>query len=314
MNNLNCRRPLPIELVTLVYTLFTSLLIALLWTRIPDPFRLLEGRAFVLAGMGLIFLIYRVRPNDYTLFLRYLFPLSLLGYWYPDTYEFCRVFPNLDDIFARADFALFGCQPAVSFSHLLPQKLWSELFHLGYFSYYPLIALAVLSPLATGRSRFERASFIVLTGFFLYYTIYLFVPVAGPQYYFHAVGEETILGGNFPEVGYYFRYHTELAHSPGPDGFFRELVELSQATGERPTAAFPSSHVGMSTIILILLYNDRRWLFYGALPFYVLLCCATVYIQAHYLVDVIGGLVSAVVFYAFCSWAWTRFSRGHQPE
>ncbi len=32
-------------------------------------------------------------------------------------------------------------------------------------------------------------------------------------------------------------------------------------------------------------------------PFYLLLCCATVYIQAHYLVDALAGLVTATAFY-----------------
>lgn len=306
------RKPLPIELVTLAYTLFTSVLTALFWQRMSDPLRLLEGRAFVLIGMGLIRLIYKAAPNRYTLFLRYLFPLSLLGYWYPDTYEFCQLFPNLDYIFAEADGTLFGCQPSLTFSQWLPQKVWSELFHMGYFAYYPLIFLTVLTPLATHHGGFERTAFIVLTSFFLYYLIYLFLPVAGPQYYFHAVGNDMIQAGHYPQVGDYFRYHTELAPSPGPPGFFRELVESTQATGERPTAAFPSSHVGMSTVLLILLWQNRRWLFALAFPFYFFLCCATVYIQAHYLIDVFGGLVTAGLFYTLSAWLWERFMQRNQ--
>lgn len=122
MNVQNRRLPLPIELVTLAYTLFTTLLIALLGHDMADPWRLIEGRAFVVVGMALIYLIYRARPNRYTLFLRYLFPLSLLGYWYPDTYEFCQLFGNADHIFAQADQVLFGCQPAISFAESFPEK------------------------------------------------------------------------------------------------------------------------------------------------------------------------------------------------
>lgn len=304
----NIRRSLPIEAVTLAYTLFTTLLILLLWQKMSDPIRLLEGRAFVLVGMGLIRLIYQARPVRPLLLLRYIFPLSLLGYWYPDTYEFCQLFPNLDHVFAAADEALFGCQPSIAFALALPQKIWSELFHMGYFSYYPLIALTVLAPLFTHRGGFERTAFIVLTSFFFYYLIYLFLPVAGPQYYFHAVGNDLVLSGHFPHVGDYFRYHTELAPSPGPAGFFRNLVEATQASGERPTAAFPSSHVGMSTVLLILLWQNRRALFFVALPFYVFLCCATVYIQAHYLVDVFGGLVTAAIFYELSATLWKKFA------
>lgn len=303
-------QPLPIELVTLAYTLFTSFLIVLFWNRIDDPLRLLEGRALILVGMGIIRLIYQIHSCNATLFLRYLFPLSLLGYWYPDTYEFCQLFPNLDYIFAAADQALFGCQPSIVFSQILPQKIFSELFNMGYFSYYLLIAGTVLAPLFTKHGGFQRTSYIVLVSFFLYYFIYLFLPVAGPQYYFHAVGNDLILSGHFPEIGEYFRYHTELAPLPGESGFFRNLVEATQSSGERPTAAFPSSHVGISTILLILLWQNRRWLCAIAIPFYFFLCCATVYIQAHYLIDVFGGFVTAILFYNLCQWSWDKiFSR-----
>lgn len=302
------RKFTPIEWITLVYTLFTTLLILVLWPRIHSPWNLIEGRSMVIGGMLLLWLFYRIRPNKYILFLRYIFPLSLLGYWYPDTYEFCQLFPNLDYVFAAADNALFGCQPSIEFSRALPQKIWSELFHMGYFSYYPLIFLTVLAPLFTDKEGFARTAFVVLASFFLYYLIYDFLPVAGPQYYFHAVGESVIQSGHYPHLGNYFAYHTELAPSPGPEGFFRELVEATQKSGERPTAAFPSSHVGMSTVLMMLLWNNRRWLFLIALPFYFFLCCATVYIQAHYLVDVFGGLVSAIIFFFLTNWVWKKWT------
>lgn len=296
---------LGIEKATLLYTLFTTLLIVLFWREVKDPSRLMLGRAFVVGGMAAVCSIYSLRPCRATRFLRNLYPLALLGYWYPDTYEFCQLFPNLDHVFSAADFALFGCQPAVEFSRLLPSKLWSELFHMGYFSYYPLIFLTVLAPLFTDRRLFEPTAFIVMAGFLLYYLLYLFLPVAGPQYYFHAVGVDLVCSGRFPELGDYFRYHTELRPSPGPDGLFRQLVESTQATGERPTAAFPSSHVGMSTILMILMWKNRRTIALCVAPFYLLLCCSTVYIEAHYLIDVFGGLVSALLFFKLCQWLYT---------
>jgi len=87
---------------------------------------------------------------------------------------------------------------------------------------------------------------------------------------------------------------------PNPDaidGFFFRLVEAAQASGERPTAAFPSSHVGMSTILMILAGKANRRLMWGMFPFYLLLCGATVYIQAHYLIDSIAGFFSAFLIY-----------------
>jgi membrane-associated phospholipid phosphatase len=288
---------LGVEKVTLLYTLLTALAIVLLWPRMTAPLPLLEGRAFVVAGIAVTMGVYAAVPCRATLLLRYLYPLFLLAYWYPDTYEFCQLFPNRDYLFAGIDQWIFGYQPSLHFSAALPQKVWSELFNMGYFAYYPMILVTVLVPLFTGSGRFGRTAFVVLTSFFLYYAIYLVLPVAGPQYYFKAIGTAVADSGVFPHIGDYFRTHTDMLPAPGPEGFFRSLVESAQESGERPTAAFPSSHVGMSTVLMLLLRREQRTVMWVLLPFYLLLCGATVYIEAHYFIDVVGGLLTAVAFY-----------------
>jgi len=147
--------------------------------------------------------------------------------------------------------------------------------------------------------EFDRTVFIILTAFFIYYVIFIFLPVTGPQYYYLAVGLDNIAAGVFPDVGNYFASHQEALPMPGwSDGVFYHMVENAHTAGERPTAAFPSSHVGVTTILIFLAWRLRnRWLFWGMMPFYVLMCLATVYIQAHYAIDVVGGWVSAVIIY-----------------
>lgn len=88
--------------------------------------------------------------------------------------------------------------------------------------------------------------------------------------------------------------------TPGyTDGIFYQMVESAKAAGERPTAAFPSSHVGISTILMMLAWRTgNRRMFYVLLPFYVLLFFSTVYIQAHYAIDAIAGLISGILLYA----------------
>ncbi|MFA6870725.1 MAG: phosphatase PAP2 family protein, partial [Bacteroidaceae bacterium] len=187
--------------------------------------------------------------------------------------------------------------------------MWvSEPLNLGYFSYYPMIFMVTLFYFVFRFEWFEKISFVLVGSFLIYYLIYIFVPVAGPQFYFPAIGLEQVSQGVFPAVGHYFNYHTELLPAPGySHGVFYQLVEQSQQVGERPTAAFPSSHVGISTILMIMASRINRRLFFILSPFYVLLCCSTVYIQAHYLVDVIGGLVTAVAFYSFTTWVYKKW-------
>ena len=85
------------------------------------------------------------------------------------------------------------------------------------------------------------------------------------------------------------------------------MVADAHDAGERPTAAFPSSHVGVSTILMLLVWQARaRRLFFWMLPIYVLLCLSTVYIMAHYAIDVLGGWLSAILFYAGLSFVYLK--------
>jgi membrane-associated phospholipid phosphatase len=179
---------------------------------------------------------------------------------------------------------------------------------MGYFAYYPLIAIVAIYYFVFKFEWFEKASFVIVTSFFLYYLIYIFVPVAGPQFYFPAIGMDNVEACNFLSIGDYFNHNAILL--PGPNfeqGLFFDLVEASQEVGERPTAAFPSSHVGISTILMIMAWRVNKKLCYGLIPFYVLLCCATVYIQAHYLIDVFAGLISAVAIYILSTWMYKKW-------
>lgn len=304
---------LPIEVISFVYGLFTSLLIILLYPRMDHPGLMLMERTGIGLCTLLLVILYQQYSCKLTLFFRYVFQLGLLAYWYPDTYEFNRLFPNLDHLFAHTEQVLFGCQPSIEFSQWLSSPFFSEAFNMGYFAYYPMIFGIVLFYFVARYQEFGRTAFIVLNSFFLYYLIYIFVPVAGPQYYFPAIGLDHVALGDFHAVGDYFNYNSTLLPSPGDSsGFFYHMVEMTQQAGERPTAAFPSSHVGMSTIIFLLALRTRNKVLIGILfPFYALLCCATVYIQAHYLIDAIAGFGSAFVVYALSSTAYRFFP---EPE
>ena len=297
-----------VERISLIYNAITTILIVLLYSRMDHPGMMLLERAGIVAiTFGLIYL-YQKYPCRLSAFVRMVVQMSFLAYWYPDTFEFNRLFPNLDCFFASAEQWLFNCQPSVEFSKLCPDIWFSEPFNMGYFAYYPLIAIVAIYYFVFKFEWFEKASFVIVTSFFLYYLIYIFVPVAGPQFYFPAIGMDNVEACNFLSIGDYFNHNAILL--PGPNfeqGLFFDLVEASQEVGERPTAAFPSSHVGISTILMIMAWRVNKKLCYGLTPFYVLLCCATVYIQAHYLIDVFVGWMAAVAIYILSTWMYKRW-------
>ena len=287
-----------VESISLIYNALTSILILILYPRMNHPGIMLLERLGIVALTFTLMYLYRVYPCRLTAFVRMVVQMSLLAYWYPDTYEFNRVFDNLDHIFAAMEQSLFECQPSVEFSKHFPSIWFSEPLNMGYFFYYPMMLILVVYYFLNHYMKFEKVCFVLVTSFFIYYLFYLLVPVAGPQFYFPAIGMDRVNACEFLPLGDYFNYNVLLFPAPGYEhGFFYNLVEASQEVGERPTAAFPSSHVAISTIVMIMSSKVSRKLTYFLLPFYILLCLATVYIQAHYLIDSIVGFISAFFVY-----------------
>ncbi len=287
------------EVTSLVYALFTVAVILFTWTRLDDPQALLWQRLNFLSGTLALWVVHKLWPCRAVNLLRVVYLLIALMWWYPDTYELNRQFGNLDHIVATWEQDLFSMQPALLFSQLYSSKVVSELMYFGYFSYYFFFILVPLWVYVRCYDQFERVTLIIFGSFFICYALFVLMPVTGPQYYYPAVGTDLIAGGAFPNVGDYFRDHSEAIKSPGWDGgFFYNLIQCVHAAGERPTAAFPSSHVGIATVVMLILLRLRMWRFslILAVP-YIFLCLSTVYIMAHYAVDAFAGLLAGIVLF-----------------
>lgn len=292
----------PVEKITIAYIFLTSIIIAFLPWQELNVTELYGSRIIILLSILLLAFINHRLPSRWINFVRFLFLLSLLSFWYPDTYNINKVILNHDNVVAQWDQSIFGCQPAWLFSARFPQLFVSELMNMGYFSYYPMILGVSLFFFFREKEHFNRFLFILLTSFYLYYLIFVLYPTAGPQFYFHSISPQELSQSAFPSVGHYFSTNHELHESAHRSGLFFHLVEHTQQVGERPTAAFPSSHVGISTLIMLLLYRYRKLKLMAVIfPFYLALVLATVYIQAHYVVDAVAGFLSAFLFYAISS-------------
>ena len=104
-----------VEKITLIYNLLTSILILFLFQRMDHPWHMLLDRAMIAAMTFLLMYLYRLAPCKFSAFVRIVIQMSLLSYWYPDTFEFNRFFPNLDHVFATAEQFIFNGQPAIWF-------------------------------------------------------------------------------------------------------------------------------------------------------------------------------------------------------
>lgn len=294
---------LPLEWVIIVYAAITTLIVLFCLTKLDNPDAMIWGRVRTVAITFGLWAVYRFLPCRATMFLRVLIQMALLGWWYSDTYYINRLFPNLDHIIAHWDQYFFGCQPALLFAERCTAPILSEFLEISYSLYYPIIVAVCVFYFAVRQKEFQKCCFIVTASFFTYYLVFDLVPVAGPMYYYPAIGMSNVVKGIFPMVGDYFNTHLNMMKAPGwADGIGYQLITLIHGE-EHPTGAFPSSHVGLSVVSLILAAKSRnKTLTLSILPFVIGIGFATVYIRAHYVTDAIWGLITGIAFYAF--WAW----------
>ena len=164
--------------------------------------------------------------------------------------------------------AMFGGQPAQEWAARAPNAFLSELLHLAYLAYYPIIYSVPVVLFAQRRyDEFGEAAFTLLLTFILCFVAYIAFPVAGPRYYWP---------------------------SRAPQGWTRDLViGLLEARSSRGSA-FPSSHVAVSVAqsILAVRYFGRRGSLIGVVT--VGLALGAVYGGFHYAIDVVAGVVVGV--------------------
>ena len=214
--------------------------------------------------------------NNFFQLLQNILVFALMTFLYKETAMLnTLIFPKIDEFLSNLDQNIFKFQPSIEFSKHFNSLFFSELFYFGYFCYYllPLVVLGILYKFLP--QKIEEFGFILISSFLLYYFIFIIIPAEGPQFYF-----------TFPDN------HIEA------QGIFGNAIKLIQKNGEAPTAAFPSSHVGISWIVIFWLYQNFRKSVKYFLPFVILLMFSTVYIKAHYFVDVVAGFLTApIVFF-----------------
>ena len=212
-------------------------------------------------------------------------PLQVLRDWYPiaTILIFYLEIPPLaqmvlqrylDDKIMGFEERLFNGQPSIYLSERFPSRWVSELLHLCYFSYYPIVfGLVGRLYFQDRREAFHEVVFAEILTFNLCLLWYILMPVMGPYYKF------------------------EKARGPLADGFFFKLVHMILASASSKGTAFPSSHCAIGAIVVLYAARYDPVAFAIMCPFGVGLVVATVYARMHYAVDAILGTVLAVVIF-----------------
>jgi membrane-associated phospholipid phosphatase len=255
--------------ITLLYIIITSFLLIAGISRLEHPGPHFLMRAMMVAFIGIILFLEQEYEGKWTRMLHALYPLLFLGYFFPETDYLNDLFLDvLDPAIIRMEMAVFGFMPSLAFSDCCPQPWFSEMMHAGYFSFYLIILFFAVYYFVKRPELFPRRMFGFFFAFYVFYLIFDLFPSAGPQYFF-----------------------SPPANAVPPGYFITDLMNRILLFGDRPTGAFPSSHIGMTWLIMYFFFRDARRLFYLWLLPALILTFATVYIKAHYAVDVIGGFL-----------------------
>jgi membrane-associated phospholipid phosphatase len=236
---------------------------------------------YVIVHLAIISVILFVVPGEIPArkksvrFLRYWYPLGLFIFLYEESgilnhLVFDRYF---SDIFVQIDAWIFGFQPSVTLSQKLSHPAISEYMSFSYFTYYPLIPFLGTILYLKGKYRqFDTVMFSASLTFYACFLFFIFFPVAGPQFTF-----EEVIGRELK--GY----------------LFAPLMNLVLEMGEIENGAFPSSHVAIAMVILLFSFQYERKVAYILTYFFIMLCVSTVYINAHYFIDIPGGIAVGIL-------------------
>lgn len=265
-------RFLKLDVLFLGFLLITTILLICSWRQTENVVDLLIVRGVIfVVSLGFIFLNSILNSAVFNLF-RNIYPILLAGYFYTETVHYNKLFfDNLDPLFIQFDQWLFGFQPSLTFSKYFSSAGFAELMYFGYFSFYCIILSFIFITFFKRKSFFLESNFIVAFSLLFFYFIFALFPSAGPQFYFD-VSERAV-----PTNGY----------------LFQKIIHAIQQGAEQPTGAFPSSHVGVTIVVLALSRKSSPLFFKICIPITIILILSTVYIKAHYAVDAIFGFLIA---------------------
>jgi len=268
-------------LVFLVYLVVTFALIGTFRRVVPHWGALLLAHA---AGAAVIYLM-RFLPKGSPPVLRFLrdwYPVLVFPLLYKEVEVLAAAFGNwgLTPVLAHLESSVFAGHPSLYLSETLPIVALSEYVHFCYLAYVGLVPLVGgLWYFRGRRDAFAELLYLVSVTFAVSYLFYILFPVDSPFYLSPPPGE--------PLAGH----------------FFYDLVHFVSARGGARGGAFPSSHVSISTVVLLVVAaRQPRWLVWLT-PIYVGLVFATVYGRFHYALDVVAGWALAVGVVSMARWA-----------
>ena len=192
--------------------------------------------------------------------------------------------PGRDGWLIAADRFLFGADPTVWLERFVRPWL-TDVMYVAYCCYF-IMPFAVAGYIWRRRTvgELRRFIFIVVLAFFVSYVGYFLVPAKGPRF---ALAEA---------------HHVPLQVTP----ISRFISEGMNTLERNKNDVFPSGHVMLTAVCLLLALQQSHRLFRLLLPIGIGVFVSTVYCRYHYVIDVIAGLLLALPTPWVGGWVYER--------
>lgn len=191
-----------------------------------------------------------------------------------------------DWLFIKVDRFIFGTDPTIWISQWINPVL-TEIMQIAYGSYFfIMLALGLELYLKKEIDRYNFALFTIVFGFVLSYFGYMIFPAVGPRFTLHDFYSiDSELKGLWLTIP--IRDFLNAGESI-PKGALN-AYEIAQRD------VFPSGHTQMTLITIVLAFRYNVKCRYVITFFGILLIISTVYLRYHYVVDILGGILFALI-------------------
>src|SRR3990167_4699197 len=235
---------------------------------------------FLIFTSVIIFLSREKQHKNWKIFLiiNVLLVLCFIGLFYFQTAGLLsRAFHDnpLDNYIIQFEKKWFGDKnPSIRLSEVFHFNWLSELLHLCYLSYFLLLYGVPFYFYCqhdyAAFYQFEFAELLILLSAFLTHSV---VPVLSPRTLF------------------------EKIQSPMRYGLIYRATHAIVQSGSADGTAFPSTHVAIGTLMLLMAFHMHTVFFYGVALLALGLIICTVYGRFHYVVDLLAGMVYGCVVF-----------------
>ncbi len=281
-----------IDFTTLLYLAIVTTLILLFHHNVEKWYLFVFAN---LTGMGLLFYALHQTQNSTSRVIRVLreiYPLLLFTFLFKETALIINIFFPFwfEHHLIRWEIILFGDYPIHDLRQFESPAL-TEFMAFSYWSYYlAMPAGIILLYLRRNLKLLQSFIFNLSLTMYICYLSYLFLTARGPR--------ETL---------------PFLLDEQGPFGLFYTMVLQIQAGAAISGAAFPSSHVTAVWIVLIYMFRSRKLLGFLFTPLILSLTVSTVYLNYHYAIDAIAGILLVCVTYPLGIFVEKKFNLHRNP-